>query len=151
MVLSVSEDIEQLGSSSTASINQWSRRILEMETINMYHPTVIPFWGETCNCTSYTNGHKEEDRNACPAAQDRTQVSHVMENHSAETGAGVGLSSEVPGCSCRGPVFNSQHQRSSQPICNSSSNGADALFWPPGTRHRCGTQINMYKTPKHIT
>lgn len=41
-------------------------------------------------------------------------------------------------------------QRSSQPICNSSSNGTDALFWPPGARHRCGTQINMYKTPRHI-
>ena len=41
-------------------------------------------------------------------------------------------------------------QRSSQPICNSSSYGTDALFWPPGARHRCGTQINMYKTPRHI-
>lgn len=41
-------------------------------------------------------------------------------------------------------------QRSSQPICNSSSNGTDALFRPPGARRRCGTQINKYKTPRDI-
>lgn len=52
-----------------------------------------------------------------------------------------------PGCSSRGPRFNSQHSHGGSQLSVTPVLGDSMLFWPLHVLHACGTDTHVGRTP----